>query len=194
MKNLILTVKTPEGAKIRVFAVTNPGDEKLEKETEVFSVSEENGETRFDLAPGRYVIRQEKAGFYSAERCLDLTEDTTLSLPLEKRSVPLSSAPSAGRGVRLRGAGVPLPLRNGRPSPDGEHGTACQCPCIRRSRYHPQLPRPYGWGAAGGGCRAGRLPPHPHPRPHDRRIRGGLRGILLRSNSSSGLFRQLSEI
>lgn len=85
MSNLTLTVKTPEGAKIRVFAVTNAGSAKNETETEVFSVSAGNGETKFDLVPDRYVIRQEKAGYYSAERCLDLTEDTTLSLDLQKR-------------------------------------------------------------------------------------------------------------
>lgn len=86
MKNLILNVKTPEGAKIRVFEVSNAGIEKKEKETEIFPVSAENGATKFDLVASRYVIRQEKEGFYSAERCLDLEEDITLSLPLEKRS------------------------------------------------------------------------------------------------------------
>ena len=85
MNHLTLTVKTPEGAKIRVFAVENADVPKMEKEIEIFSVSAENGETKFSLAPDRYVIRQEKAGYYSAERCLDLTEDTTLSLALQKR-------------------------------------------------------------------------------------------------------------
>lgn len=84
MKKLILTVNTPEGARIRVFSVEN-ADTKEQKETEVFSLSAENGVTCFELAPDRYVIRQEKKGYYSAERCLDLTEDVTLSLPLEKR-------------------------------------------------------------------------------------------------------------
>ncbi len=84
-KKLILTVKTPEGARIRVFEVAFAGDADKEKETEVFAASAEQGETKFDLPVGRYVIRQEKAGFYSAEQCMDLNEDTTLSLPLEER-------------------------------------------------------------------------------------------------------------
>ncbi|MBQ3074883.1 MAG: hypothetical protein IJC26_02340 [Clostridia bacterium] len=80
-----LKVNCPEGARIRVFAVANAGSKENETETEIFAVSCENGETRFELIPDRYVIRQEKKGFYTAERCLDLAEDTTLSLPLEER-------------------------------------------------------------------------------------------------------------
>ena len=83
-KKIILTVETPEGARIRVFSVEHPDEKDLHKETELAPVSV--GEvTKFELVPDRYVIRQEKSGFYTSDRCLDLTEDTTLSLPLEER-------------------------------------------------------------------------------------------------------------
>lgn len=84
-KKIILTVETPEGARIRVFSVEHPDEKDLHKETEISPVSA-GSVTKFELTPDRYVIRQEKKGFYTADRCLDLTEDTTLSLPLEERS------------------------------------------------------------------------------------------------------------
>ncbi len=79
-KTLILTVETPLGAVIRVF-------EAKTEQKEFFPVCVQEGETKFCLCQGRYVIRQEKAGFYSAERCMDLSEDTTLSLVLQERSL-----------------------------------------------------------------------------------------------------------
>jgi len=86
-KKLNLTVKTPEGAKIRVFGVTFAGVKDKETETEVFPAFAGDGETGFELEKGRYVVRQEKAGYYSAEQCMDVEQDMTLSLPLEKRSL-----------------------------------------------------------------------------------------------------------
>jgi len=77
-KNLILTVKTPVGAKIRVFLA------EVDNEVEFFPVSA-GEETKFQLTAGRYLVRQELEGFYSAERCVKLEEDTVLSLPVEKR-------------------------------------------------------------------------------------------------------------
>lgn len=84
-KKLTLTVETPEGARIRVFSVEHPDEKDKHKETEIAPESA-GSVTKFELVPARYVIRQEKKGFYTAERCLDLTENCTLSLPLEERA------------------------------------------------------------------------------------------------------------
>lgn len=86
MKKFILTAKTPEDARIRVFEVAFAGEKDKETETEILAAAFADGETKFELTPGRYVIRQEKKGYYTADRCLDLDKDTTLSLPLEERS------------------------------------------------------------------------------------------------------------